>query len=185
MGHRTCDHPGCPEPHRALGFCDKHYQRLKKYGSTESRRRPSIEERFWSKVDASGVCWEWAASTDRKGYGQFMAHNGALVRAHRWAYINLCGLIPGNLPLDHLCRNSICVNPDHLEPVTLAENIRRGGKGENQSAKTQCKKGHPYAGENLLFRSNGWRRCRACEQASARRSKLKRKSAARLATVAA
>lgn len=45
--------------------------------------------------------------------------------AHRWAYEFLVGEIPEGLTLDHLCRNKACVMPDHLEPVTQAENHRR------------------------------------------------------------
>jgi hypothetical protein len=46
--------------------------------------------------------------------------------AHRFAYLEFVGPIPDGLVLDHLCRNKKCVNPDHLEPVTNAENLRRG-----------------------------------------------------------
>ncbi len=174
MGERTCSHSGCPERHRALGYCDKHYQRFKKYGSTEDRRVPT-KERFWSKVDASGVCWEWAASNDGKGYGQFYAGPGKVVRAHRWAYIDLCGSIPDDLTLDHLCRNTLCVNPDHLEPVTSAENKRRGGSKTHNKAKTHCPQDHPYSGYNLLVGADGWRECRICRNDRRRKYRARRR----------
>ena len=83
----------------------------------------STWDRFWARVDV-GLCWEWTGSNDR-GYGMFRL-DGRTVRAHRWAWETLVGPIPRGLHLDHLCRNPPCVNPDHLEPVTQPENIRRG-----------------------------------------------------------
>lgn len=177
MGDRTCSHAGCPDAARALGLCNKHYLRHRKYGTTEDQQAPDV--RFWSKVDASGVCWEWTASFDGKGagrgYGQFNAGDRKTDRAHRWAYINLCGPIPDGLVLDHLCRNTACVNPDHLEPVTQMVNKRRGGSGVLNSAKTHCPQGHPYEGYNLLVGREGWRECRICRNTARRRRRAKRR----------
>jgi hypothetical protein len=83
------------------------------------------EERFWAKVDANGVCWEWLAGKLPTGYGSFRV-NGKSLYAHRFAWETLMGPIPAGLVLDHLCRNPSCVNPDHLEPVTDKVNINRG-----------------------------------------------------------
>lgn len=95
--------------------------------AAEVNRRP-LEERFWEKVEkmAPDGCWFWLAST-RNGYGQIgQWSKGTIDYAHRVAYEMLVGPIPAGLVLDHICRNPSCVNPAHLEPVTQAENLRRG-----------------------------------------------------------
>lgn len=70
-------------------------------------------------------CWVWQMATNAKGYGRF-TWNGRLGQAHRYFYERRFGPLDPGLELDHLCRNHSCVNPDHLEPVTRAENARRG-----------------------------------------------------------
>lgn len=87
------------------------------------RIRP-IAERFWAKVQKGDGCWEWLGPR-RRSYG-FMWVEGKNLPAHRLAYEFMVGAIPDGLMLDHLCRNKGCVRPDHLEPVTNAENVRRG-----------------------------------------------------------
>lgn len=129
---------------------------------------------FANKVDTTGNCWRWTAAVDDHGYGSFTkpGHRQTRVKAHRFAYEALVGLIPAGLELDHLCRNRACVRPDHLEPVTHAENMRRSpfqptsGRPPPaaawQKAKTHCPKSHPYDDANTGVRSNGHRYCRAC-----------------------
>lgn len=102
---------------------------------------PALEPRLASKVRvASSGCWEWIAGLFSTGYAQ--AWDPVLQRpraAHRMVYEALVGPIPDGLHLDHLCRNIICVSPDHLEPVTNEENVRRGAM-----AVPTCKAGlHP------------------------------------------
>jgi hypothetical protein len=70
-------------------------------------------------------CWVWLNTLDPAGYGT-MHRDHKMLRAHRVYYERAKGPIPDDLPLDHLCRVRPCVNPDHLEPVTVAENTRRG-----------------------------------------------------------
>lgn len=83
--------------------------------------------RFWFKVARSDGCWEWrGARNQAAGYGRFDA-NGTRYLAHRYAYELLRGPIPHGMQLDHLCRNTMCVNPDHVEVVTEAEHGRRSG----------------------------------------------------------
>jgi hypothetical protein len=124
------------------------------------------EARFWAKVNVTPDCWEWTAALNVKedGYGSF-GGNGQIVLAHRFSYVLLVGPIPEGLTLDHLCRNRRCVNPDHLEPVTLRENILRGeGLTAKNARKTHCPSGHPYSGENLYVSPKGDRRCRSCRR---------------------
>jgi hypothetical protein len=82
-----------------------------------------VLDRFWQKVDKSGDCWVWAASTSR-GYGTFRVGD-RLVPAHRFSYQTEVGPIPDGLFLDHHCHNRACVNPAHLEPVTHKKNAER------------------------------------------------------------
>lgn len=125
-------------------------------------------DRFWPKVDAAGPCWEWTACKNHLGYGQIGLgrRDQGLGMAHRVAYELLVGPIPEGLELDHLCRNPSCVNPDHLEPVTHAENMRRApyDAPASKRAKTHCLQGHPYSGENLYVNPKGSRECRACRK---------------------
>lgn len=99
-------------------------------------------QRFWSRVDKNGPvpshrpdlgqCWVWTGAKSSKGYGHFKRpggmgapNGGAYVSTHRWAYETEVGPITEGLELDHLCRNTLCVRPDHLEQVTRRENLNR------------------------------------------------------------
>jgi hypothetical protein len=163
---RSCSIDGCDSPHEARGWCGKHYQRWRQ-GRPIEVEPPSEAERFWDKVDlGTGVgCWIWTGSeAGGDGYGGFWS-NGRTVRPHRWAYEHLVGPIPDDLPLDHLCRVRLCVNPAHLEPVTVAENLYRSdAPAAVNRMKTHCLRGHQLTGENLYVRPNGQRQCRTCQR---------------------
>jgi len=103
-------------------------------------------------------CWLWAKHNNgRYGYIQY---RHTTVLAHRVMYENFVGEIPKGLVIDHLCRNTLCVNPKHLEPVTVSENYLRGIG--SRRADTHCKFGHEYTPENTYLRKNGVRDCREC-----------------------
>jgi hypothetical protein len=87
-----------------------------------------VTDRFEAKFERGGPgdCWLWTAGKTYNGYGMFGTAE-CITTAHRWSYMLYVGPIPDGLVVDHLCRVRNCVNPDHLEPVTHAENARRRG----------------------------------------------------------
>ncbi|CAM5511642.1 HNH endonuclease signature motif containing protein [Sphingobium scionense] len=118
---------------------------------------------FWSKVIIGDECWVWTGATNSRGYGNFRSQ-----LAHRVAYQEKVGAIPDGLTIDHLCRNKLCVNPAHLEPVTSKVNTLRGDAPTAiNSRKTHCSNGHELSAENvkIVVRGDGTRRkCRECDR---------------------
>jgi len=125
----------------------------------------NLPSRVRSKIEFTSSCWNWKAYCFQ-GYGRLRFKGFKTCKAHRIIYQLLVARIPDNLTIDHLCKNRSCVNPAHMEPVTLAENQRRAPTvGTVNRGKTHCPKGHEYTSENTYYwndRGNQARRCRTC-----------------------
>lgn len=166
MAKRTCSIDGCDQPHKARGWCFKHYRRWRACGDPVGEPRigrprgpmPLDPKRFWAKVEKTAECWVWKGARGHWLYG-LIRWNGRTELAHRVSYELLVGPIPDGLVIDHLCRNTLCVRPDHLEPVTNAENVLRGFSPPAIAARrAECAQGHPYTPENTGRRRGGTRR---------------------------
>lgn len=110
-------------PHK---FVSGHNQRMK--------AGLSLLMKYVSKSDANG-CWNWIGLVNRKGYGSVQVR-GVKHNAHRAVYLEFGLQIPAGYHLDHICRNKLCVNPAHMEPVTLKENVRRQHEARRVCART-------------------------------------------------
>lgn len=180
---RICELKDCMNPAPRRKLCEHHYRRKLKYGSPYGVPSPKAphppEDRFFPRLSFGPLfqgtrCLEWTGDRWSTGYGRFSV-NGKQVGVHRWLYERWVGPIPDGLVIDHLCRNIVCCNPEHLEPVTNAENVRRGvGPAAQNRLKTHCKYGHPFAGRNLGTDAFGRRICRACSVQRTLRSRARR-----------
>jgi len=124
-------------------------------------RRIPIETRLEAKIEKTADCWFWTGLLTYNGYGQFTyKENGKAkcMMAHRAVYQVFVGPINSGLTLDHLCENRSCVNPEHLEPVTIGENIRRASRSTSET----CKYGHLYKDQSKHYKTKGARRCHEC-----------------------
>lgn len=140
-----------------------------------SRFQTKIEER---DTGYESLCWCWTGgltglspSGGSGGYGQVW-WEGRNCSAHRVVFTLAGGEIPDGFTLDHLCRRHECVRAEHLEPVTLTENTRRGTRFGDS-----CKRGHPYVGDNFYLRPrDGARMCRLCRRITDARLRESRKT---------
>lgn len=168
-GTRKCIVEGCGRKHEARGYCHTHFEYVRR-GSAHTDLRPVLntKARFMAKIEVlpSGH-WIWIAATASEGrYGAFQ-YGGRVRPAHVASWLMFRGPLPaGAQDIDHLCRKTLCVNPDHLEPKTHRENILAGDAPTAiNAAKTHCKRGHAFDAANTRMMPSGGRTCRACERA--------------------
>lgn len=134
-------------------------------------------ERFQEKIshtDENG-CHIWGGAVQTRGYGSFCwGGKGKTILAHRWAFIYLGkNDIPDDLVIDHVCRNRLCVNPEHMRVVTNKENVLAGESFAAVNAvKTHCRRGHSL--ENAIPDGRVKRRCVECRRIHNRKHRRKK-----------
>lgn len=124
----------------------------------------TLPARLAARLVIQGECWVWTGAASPAGYGRIAAAGSGLKSTHRAAYEIAKGPIPPGMMIDHLCRNTRCANPDHLEVVTPQENVRRGKTVALRGPKPpRCKRGHSFAERGRLNRA-GHIICRECDR---------------------
>lgn len=147
---------------------------------SDATPRPTKEElpaklRARIRIDAESGCWFWTGRINKDGYGRInwppkRSSQTSEWRAHRLAWTLLVGPIPGGMTLDHLCYVTHCVNPVHLEIVTLSENARNNRSLGSPNVDGFCRnRRHPWVPANIYTLPGGDRCCRRCQEEKQRR----------------
>ena len=122
----TCTAPDCGRKSHAKNLCGTHYMKMIRTGTLMPLNAPrggTRDERLRFKgwdVSDSG-CWVVRGARKSGGYGAVQFEGGSRA-AHRLAYEAWVGPIPEGLLIRHKCDNPPCINPEHLEPGTDADN---------------------------------------------------------------
>ena len=138
-------------------------------------------QRFWSRVDQSGDCWQWLGLLDHHGYGSIALMSAEIDKrrwkAHRLAWQLTQGAIPEDKVLDHLCRNRACVNPSHLRVVTHRQNSVENSESlaAQNASKKLCLHGHSDWKVTVQSgRTHKRRVCMTCKRERAKRARKPR-----------
>lgn len=127
--------------------------------ATEARRRQALVNGV--RVDELG-CWIWTGTKTAGNYGQMRIGGKRRGYTHRVSYELHKGAIPDGFHVDHLCRVTLCCNPEHLEAVPPRVNVLRSSAPGSVAYRTnRCAKGHEFTAENTIMQKHG-RRCRTC-----------------------
>lgn len=135
----------------------------------------AVLERYLQKIaflPTGGQCWLWLGGKNAAGYGTaYLGVPGAryFVPAHHVLKELMDGPCPPGCERDHLCRNTSCVRPSHIEYVTKRENVQRA-----YAARTHCRNGHPITEASTRITRSGYRRCRVCHADSQRRHRRRK-----------
>ena len=122
----------------------------------------AFQQKFWEKVDKSDDCWLWLAATIKGGNGERKLPYGVIgsgktpggssrvLLAHRVSWEFHHGPVPAGYYIDHICHNTLCVNPYHLRLATPKQN------SENQSI-VDSRSTSGYRGVCWSKQKNKWR----------------------------
>ena len=106
------------------------------------------KQRFMSKVDINGDCWEWLGGRKHShGYGGFFI-NGKMEFAHRAAFMLFVRDLQESECVLHHCDNPRCVNPDHLFAGSQSDNMA-DMRAKNRAANVGPK-GSKHAAHKLV-----------------------------------
>jgi len=124
-----CTFNNCVNNQQAKGLCGAHWRQQHRGKDLEIlQNQISVMDRIMKNVviDNESKCWEWTGRISGRKYGYpQISVGGRQTMVHRITYEELIRrLLPGET-IDHLCRNSHCVNPEHLEPIPLRDNVKR------------------------------------------------------------
>lgn len=156
-----CSIPDCDGYSQVQGMCRIHYDRMRRTGTPlarefQPRKGQTAAEILWQRSEPHGECILWMGVVDKiSGYGKLQGSLWAACSPHRLSWMLANGPIPDGLEIDHVChtidptcrdvpcRHRRCINPDHLEAVTRAENNRR-------SIERTLSGGHDGQGDSVL-----------------------------------
>lgn len=129
-----CARGECGHGRRTRGWCDKHYMRWLRHGSTTPQQAwyANPEEAFAARTEWQEDCLVWVGTRCSDGYGRFRAH-GRMYGVHRYAWERTHGPIPSKFEIDHTCWNRACVNVAHLRLATRSDNTRNRSHGSSQT----------------------------------------------------
>jgi hypothetical protein len=140
---KPCQHEGCTGWAWARGYCDNHYQKLKRQGKIHATRivgDPIARFRASYKVNLVSRCWEWTGWIHPNGYGILsLGAKSKKIRARRLSWELHHGQIPDGLDVLHRCDNRKRCCPDHLFLGDAVANARDCvAKGRHNSQIGMC-----------------------------------------------